>query len=250
MSVSDRVLMESRRKEHEELCKLVDIELKRFLTQGETLRKIKELEVYKETHKTFEAFVQSRFGIDRTYAHRLIDAAEVNQNLLPIGNKTELPKTESQYREVAKAPAEKQAEVVRKAAEKAAEENRQPTAKDYKAAVKQVVGELVDEGESPEPESKPEPEPSHHPKQMAGPLMAHVKTLVQMLNDLKKRKEERGGEWIDVQAISTQISALKYSLKSSIYYADCPDCKGKGCEKCKQTGFFPELKSASLEELR
>ena len=78
--------------------------------------------------------------------------------------------------------------------------------------------------------------------------MAHVKTLVQMLNDLKKRKEERGGEWIDVQSISTQISGLKYSIKSSIYYADCPACKGAGCERCRKTGFLPELKSDMVED--
>jgi hypothetical protein len=151
MSVSDRVLIENRRKEHEELCKLLDAELKRFMTHAETLRKIKSLEVYKETHKTFEEFVQSRFGIERAHAYRLIDAAEVKQNLSPIGDKMELPKTESQYREVAKAPPEKQAEVVKKAAEKAAEENRKPTAKDYKQAVKLVVGELVDEPSKDEP---------------------------------------------------------------------------------------------------
>ena len=249
MSVSDRALQSTNRKKHEDLCKLFENEMRRFLAHGETLRQIKELCVYKETHKTFEAFVQDRFGIDRTYAHRLIDAAEVNQNLLPIGNKIELPTNEAQFREVAKAPPEKQAEVVKKAAEKAAEENRKPTAKDYK----KVVGELLLEGEGPvveAPAPTATPAASHHPKEMAGPLMAHVKTLVQMLNDLKKRKDQRGGEWIDVQAISTQISALKYSLKSSIYYADCPACGGKGCEKCKQTGFLPELKSAVVDEAK
>jgi len=97
---------------------------------------------------------------------------------------------------------------------------------------------------------KPVAEPVHHPKEMAGPLMAHVSTLTKMLNDLKKRSGERGGEWIDVQAIGTKISELKYSLKSAIYYADCPACSGNGCAKCKQTGFLPELKSSSVEETK
>ncbi len=98
------------------------------------------------------------------------------------------------------------------------------------------------------PVPEPIPQAVHHPKEMAGPLMAHVSTLTKMLNDLKKRSDERGGEWIDVQAISTQISALKCSLKSAIYYADCPDCHGNRCAKCKQTGFLPELKSAAAEK--
>lgn len=108
-----------------------------------------------------------------------------------------------------------------------------------------------DDGEVLQPISAPvitsPPQPTHHPKEMAGPLMAHVKTLTQMLNDLKKRSVDRGGEWIDLQAISNQISSLKYSLKSSIYYADCPACGGKRCGSCKQSGFLPALKKAVVD---
>ena len=115
---------------------------------------------------------------------------------------------------------------------------------------KDEIKKVLNKPARTEPASAPIPSAVHHPKEMAGPLMAHVKTLVQMLNDLKKRAAERGGEWIDVQAISMQVSALKYSLKSSIYYADCPACGGKRCERCKQTGFLPELKSAVVDEAK
>jgi hypothetical protein len=110
-----------------------------------------------------------------------------------------------------------------------------------KEAIKVVLKKPANNGAS---------DPSHHPKEMAGPLMSHVSTLTKMLNDLKKRSVDRGGEWIDVQAISTQISALKYSLKSSIYYADCPACNAKGCAKCKQSGFLPELKSSVVDGVK
>jgi hypothetical protein len=222
-----------------------------FIRIGSRLIELSQLEVYKETHKTFESFVLDEFGLSKARAYQLIDAAKVTDNLSTIVDKSSIPQNEGQIREVAKAPAEMQAEVVKKAVEKAAEENRKPTAKDFKEAVKQVTAELLEDGEeSPSYEDVEAPEPSHHPKQMAGPLMAHVKTLVQMLNDLKKRKEERGGEWIDVQAISTQISGLKYSIKSSIYYADCPACKGAGCDRCRKTGYLPELKSDMVEDAK
>jgi hypothetical protein len=246
MSVSDRVIAIANKTRHDDLCREIARDLPTFIRIGSRLKELQQLEVYKETHKSFEAFVLAEFGLSRARAYQLIEAAEVDANLSTIVDNR--PQNEAQLREVAKAPPEQQAEVVKKAVEKAAEENRKPTSKDYKQAVKQVVGELVEDAE--EPKQEPPPKETHHPKEMAGPLMAHVKTLVQMLNDLKKRAAERGGEWIDVQAISMQISALKYSLKSSIYYADCPACEGKGCEKCKQTGFFPELKSAILEELK
>lgn len=255
MSVSDRALQVDNRKRHDAACREIRKHLSSFLIVGDQLLIIRDAGIYLETHKTLAAFVDAEFGLEKSYAYRLINAATVKANLSPNGRQSlpslppSLPENERQFREVAKAPPEKQAEVVRKALEKAAEENRKPTAKDYK----KVVGELLLEGEGPvveAPAPTATPAASHHPKEMAGPLMAHVKTLVQMLNDLKKRKDQRGGEWIDVQAISTQISALKYSLKSSIYYADCPACGGKGCEKCKQTGFLPELKSAVVDEAK
>ena len=245
MSVSDRIIENEKKKRHDALCVEVVRDLPKFVSVGNALIELKQLEVYKETHKTFEAFVRDKFSLERQQAYRLMEAASVARNLSPIGDKIETPKLESQLREVGKAPPEKQAEVVKKAVQKAAEENRKPTANDFKQAVKQVTGELLTEGEQEELENEDEKE--EHPKQMAGPLMAHVKTLVQMLNNLKKLKDQRGGEWIDVQAIGVQISALKYSLKSSIYYADCPACNGKRCERCKQTGFLPELKSDLVE---
>ncbi len=256
MSVSDRLLIAANREKHKAACRELRKHLPSFLIVGEQLMIIRDAGVWQETHKTLEAFINDEFGLEKSRAYQLISAATVKANLFNLSTNCGLelpilPSNEGQFRELAKAPAEQQAEVVRKAAEKAAEENRKPTAKDYQQAVKQVVGELLSEPEE-EPAAKPDPvpEPSHHPKEMAGPLMAHVKTLVQMLNDLKKRAAERGGEWIDVQAISMQVSALKYSLKSSIYYADCPACGGKRCERCKQTGFLPELKSAVVDEAK
>ena len=251
MSVSDRALAISKKKRHDDLCREISKSLAEVRSVGPKLLELHELGEFKQTHQTFEAFVHDLFDLERQQAYRLMDAARVIKNLSPIGDKIEVPKLESQLREVAKAPVEMQAEVVRKAAEKAAEQNRKPTAKDFK----QVVSELLPATSTtttppnpkPAPAPTPAPPPSHHPKEMAGPLMAHVSSLTKMLNDIKKRAADRGGEWIDVQAISTQISAIKYSLKSSIYYADCPSCAGKGCPKCKQTGWLPELKSATVE---
>lgn len=258
MSVSDRALAFDNRKKHEAACRELQRLLPNFasirLAIGEQLLIIHDAEVWKETHKTLKAFFLETFGLDRSYAYRLMDAAKVtkNLNLSPIGDNAEVPKLESQLREVAKAPAELQAEVVRKAVEKAAEENRKPTASDFK----KVVGELLDEREQlPQGESDPvgvddeseEEDDYPDPRQMAAPLMAHVKTLTQMLNSLKKLREEHGGQWIDVQSIGTQITELKHNIKSSIYYADCPSCNGKGCDRCRQSGFLPELKKDSVK---
>lgn len=139
MSVSDRALATSKKKRHDELCREIAKSLAEVRSAGPKLLELHELGEFKQTHQTFEAFVHDLFDLERQQAYRLMDAARVIKNLSPIGDKIEVPKLESQLREVAKAPVEMQAEVVRKAAEKAAEQNRKPTAKDFK----QVVGEII-----------------------------------------------------------------------------------------------------------
>ena len=201
---------------------------------AECLTDIRDRRLYREEYGTFDAYVAAELSLSKRHINRLIHHEEVKRILGPM-----VPNVpESHARELVNVPPKKIPAIIKKADAKAKSEGRKREAKDVKAVVKEDV--TVPKKESP-------PEPSHHPKEMAGPLMAHVKTLTQMLNDLKKRAVDRGGEWIDVQAISTQISALKYSLKSAIYYADCPACGGKRCAKCKQTGFLPELKSSVVK---
>lgn len=155
MSVSDRALQANNRKRHEELCREVDKDLLAIGSAGNKLIELNELGVYKETYKTFEIFARERFGIERRHAYRLMEAASVTKNIcVQLDTKIEVPKLESQLREVAKAPVEMQGEVVKKVAEKAAVENRKPTAKDYK----QVVGEIVFD------KPKPKPQPAKPPK--------------------------------------------------------------------------------------
>ena len=159
MSVSDRALQSSNLEKHKAACREIRKHLPSFLTVGEQLLIIRELKVWEQTHKTLEAFINDEFGLERRRAYQLIEAATVKANLTECTNGSLalpiLPNNERQFREVAKAPVEQQAEVVRKAVEKAAEENRKPTAKDYK----KVVAELVEESPKPEPDPEP-PKPA------------------------------------------------------------------------------------------
>ena len=158
MSVSDRALAASSLEKHKAACREIRKHLPSFLAVGEQLLIIRELNVWQQTHKTLEAFINDEFGLEKRRAYQLIEAATVKANLECTNRTLELPSLPSnewQFRELAKAPVEQQAEVVRKAAEKAAEENRKPTAKDYK----KVVGELLSESE-PEPEPGKTEEPT------------------------------------------------------------------------------------------
>lgn len=56
---------------------------------GKALATINAARLYRETHPTFEAYVQERWGMQRAHAYRLIDAWPVAAALSPIGDTNE-----------------------------------------------------------------------------------------------------------------------------------------------------------------
>lgn len=71
-----------------------------FFEVGAALKEIRDSRLYRESHDTFEDYCQERWGIDKTYAHRNICAAELRSELVPIG--TILPANEAQCRPLTK----------------------------------------------------------------------------------------------------------------------------------------------------
>jgi hypothetical protein len=75
-----------------EYARLVELEsvigrgLKSFVEVGLALKEIRDNRLYREQHANFEDYCQRRWGMSRIQGHRLIEAAEVSADLLPIGN--------------------------------------------------------------------------------------------------------------------------------------------------------------------
>ena len=76
---------------------------------GNALLEIRDSRLYRQTHATFEDYCGEKWGMSRIHAHRMIEAAVVVGNLLPIGNIA--PATESQTRPLTVLPPEAQREV-------------------------------------------------------------------------------------------------------------------------------------------
>lgn len=81
--------------------------LQTFYEVGAALLTIRDARLYRESHATFEDYCQQRWAMKRAQAYRLIDAAEVMNNLSPIGDMPK-PATESQARPLASLPPEAQ----------------------------------------------------------------------------------------------------------------------------------------------
>ncbi len=71
-----------------------------FFEVGTALKEIRDNKLYQADHDTFDSYCQNRWGIDRTYAHRHIQAADVIAGMLPNGNI--LPANEFQCRPLVK----------------------------------------------------------------------------------------------------------------------------------------------------
>lgn len=124
--------------------------LKTFVDVGNALLQIRDDRLYRAEYGTFEDYCRDKWGWQRHYANRLIGAAQVTKNLVPIGtNQTmfvnnpatwpagfKLPETESQARPLTTLDAEQQREAWQRAVETA------PEGKITAAHVQSVVDEI------------------------------------------------------------------------------------------------------------
>lgn len=105
--------------EHVRLMELeTEIEngLRTFVDVGNALLEIRDGRLYRQSFATFEDYCRERWGMQRHYANRLIAAAEVTANLVPIGT---IPATESQARPLTTLEPDQQRAAWRRAVETA-----------------------------------------------------------------------------------------------------------------------------------
>jgi hypothetical protein len=114
--------------------------LESFVEVGNALARIRDGRLYRAEFKTFEEYCQTRWNLDKRYANRLVVAANVVEDLGPIGPK---PKTESQVRQLVKLPKEERPKAWKESVETAPKDatgNPKITAKH----VEQVVAAKID----------------------------------------------------------------------------------------------------------
>lgn len=86
--------------------------MKTFIAVGNALLQIRDLRLYRQNYNTFEDYCRSRWGMNRAHAYRLIDAANVADNLSPIGDR---PINEAQARPLTRLEPEQQREAWKEA---------------------------------------------------------------------------------------------------------------------------------------
>ena len=131
---------------------VIDENFEAYYLVGQALERIRDGELYKQTHETFEAFCQQRWDVGRNYANKQIAASRVCARLGTIVPK---PATETQARELNRLKEQYQSRVWQYVVDACKKEGMAITAARVKAAVDTF---LADTGDAGEPQAAPAPD--------------------------------------------------------------------------------------------
>lgn len=242
------VMTHDEAKELKTLERVIERGMSTFVEVGNALKTIRDSKLYREEYKTFERYVQERWGFKRHYAYNLIESAEAVKNVEHAQQK--LPANVRQATELAKAPPEKQAAIW----EEVVESTPSPTAKDVKAAVDKHT--KADEGDVVESKSvasivkdslnREVPDGLRNKYAVAAVLGAIGRKLDAIKREVVELADDEGGWFIPVQEVELAAKELKDKITDAGYWTACPRCNGKGCKRCDSSGFIPKSRKNML----
>lgn len=226
---------------------IIESHQKSFLEVGAALVAIKDGQLYRANHKTFEEYIDVRWGWTRQRAYQLISASEDRQVLSTMVDISELPTNERQVRELTKAPKEKQAKIAKEVAEKAKKAKRKPTAKDYKEAVDDLQYDDVEDDD----------DEIEMPVQISAAELAianatigkKIVSAIDAAKKLLKAVEEVPGTELLVsreKSIMRELDSARNSVLVTIPHSVCPRCYGKCCVQCGNMGWVNNVMAEQL----
>lgn len=90
-------LCHDEQQELEDQERIIEQGMQTFWQVGQALKTVRDKRLYRDQHQTFDQYCQTRWGLGRQYAYRMIEGAGVVQDLSPISD-TMLPANEAQVR--------------------------------------------------------------------------------------------------------------------------------------------------------
>lgn len=244
-----------------------------FLKVGLALAEIRDKQLFRATHKSFEAYVQDRWKFSRPRAYELIEAAGVTEKLSAMADKVPLPKNERQARALAKstdpvATMERAAETAPKdecgkpvitarhiAAVVKLEARSSPTSVPTEpAAGTQAIsdadlGVLLDEdwdGIEPERRGLVDRFDQYVPPAAAAVdernrrIEQAARRISAELRELEELAAEPAGRYLPMPRIANELKNALNAIRGAKFHSLCPHCQGNACEHCKETGWITQ----------
>jgi hypothetical protein len=216
-----------------------------FVDAGMALKKIRDDSLYSGTHGSFNDYVRDRWSFTRRRADQLIAASGVVMALKKY-HLTPLPANEGQVRMLLSVSddVDEQTDVWEKIVAKA--ENKKITA----ALIKEICDEEEDTEEEDTEEEDTEEEDTEEEETVEGVMKNWNKGIESWAREVvAKLKEVPQGPWIDetrIGIMQSELRSLTATVRATKGYKVCPKCEGKGCKRCRDTGFVPKVEYDSM----
>ena len=225
------------RSEFRRLEKVIDDGKKTFIEVGSALKQIRDDKLHLETHGNFAEYVEQRFGFKKTHAYQLIASADTAESVRNCGHF--LPSlTESQAREIAKAPEEKKEEVVSRAAEIAEETGKPPTAQTFKQAREEVCAD--EKSIEPADEVMTDVEMAMDNASVGREIVNAIRKAIKLVNAVEPAPGTEGL----VNRRRRIVDELKNAVSEvqvHIPHAVCPRCDGDCFSQCGNHGWVNSI---------
>lgn len=253
------------RKRFAECKEVIHDGLKSCWRVGEALIEIRDYRYYREDFASFEEFCQATYHIGKAYAHRLIEAVEVKQDISERSPQAaKLLTNEAQTRELANVPRGAQVKVLKQLA-KAGEP---VTAQAIKEKAESLLEQTTDSiGRKVSPIGDARQDVPSNPVDETGfkltPTAAEswvkrdaVQSLLTAVSRAKNSFETIRDDPLFVfrhQEITQAFQTLYHLLSECKPYAVCPECEGYPekqsggeCPYCRRSGIIAKAKYTEL----
>jgi hypothetical protein len=226
------------------------------LAIGMALAEIKRRTFYREEYASFEDFCQGEYGIERSYAHRLIEAVKVKQSVAASPAASQVT-NEAQARALGAVPEEERAGVL-----EATAETGPVTAQRITETAAQVAAAKEEEPkQEPKPETKAEPPPKRQgPVDKTGYEIPDIiladwkhaeaqRQILHRISELKTEVEQAllSDDFVWAEVSNTVLADLSNSysgISLVLPHAVCPTCQGltrEQCTLCAHRGFISKF---------
>ena len=237
-----------------ELEKLIARGKQTFVEVGLALAEIRDLRLYKREYSSFREYCQAKWGWNRTYAHYMIEGAEVVKSL-PEKVFT-IVNTEAAARELGKAPVEQRAAILEAVVADgtpvtaAAIRRHLPPPPMQPSVAQGTAGYTL----PPPPPSQvldgtgwPIPTQLIPLWQRADEVQEMLTTLSRVKGALRTAQENKDKLFAEVLFSSalSQLDQAWTDIKTAKPFAVCPSCQGQlpdKCTMCKGRGLISEFK--------
>ena len=152
-TVPEKPLSDSERNALANFESKIEAGIKTFMQVGTCLATIRDGRLYRESYPSFEDYLDGRWGMGRSHAYRMIDAAATVAEIEAVSPIGDILTAESQVREIADLPPEVAVEVIEAAVEKS---GGKPTAKAIREARESIAPK---QGKPPKPKAGARPRP-------------------------------------------------------------------------------------------